>query len=219
MMVQYKGWSDVPGHLKTRTTLEKLGLIPRFHDSPDAIVDVFDKNGYKKYYLYDINQCLPMENYTPRIDRIEMTTENLAEALYVVNKSAKRIRDSKRDDYSTGQHNRAKKSKLKEQELYHLKEKILSKMLEENRAEILGVHKQLVTNKSEYEWENYLLLITIDDFSFHRPIKPKDIHKHPYLGEIELITAEKDRKTRLNFYEAVQLLEEYLDTPALEEYK
>lgn len=216
-MVQYKSWSDVPGYLKTRAKLEKLGLTPRFHDSPDAIIDVFDKYGYKKYYLYDISKCLPLENYVLCIDRIEMTTENLGEALYVINKSAKRIRDSKKDNYDLGQYDSVKRSKLKEQELYNLKEKVLSKMLAENRAEIIGIHKQIVTNKSEYEWENHLLLINVGEYSFHLPVKMKDIKKHPFLGEIDIITAEKDKKTKLTFTEAVKLLGKYIDTPTSEE--
>jgi len=214
-MVEYKSWSQVPSYLKTKMKLEKLGLQPKY--TPDAMIRVFDRHGYKRYYLYDIEKCIPMKNYrTPvdcsSVDRIEMNTENLAEALYVINKFAKRIRDQKNSNYEIGQYESAKNSKLKEQELYHLKEKVLNKLLREEKARILGVHRQTFYDKFDCELERHLLLIVVGDYDFHRPTKGKDINKYPYLGDIDIISAKKKRVTKLSFTESLVLLEKYLQT-------
>ncbi|AEF93857.1 hypothetical protein Desca_0983 [Desulfotomaculum nigrificans CO-1-SRB] len=213
-MIQYRSWAEVPAYLKTKMKLEKLGLMPKYIDSPDAAIVVYDRHGYKRYYLYDIDRCIPIPNYTaPSADaeNIEMTTENLAEALYVVNKFAKKMRDQKKYNYDAGQHDMVKQSRIKEQELYDLKEKVLSKMLAEERARILGIHKQTVENKQGELWENHLLLIAAGDYDFHRPARAKDIDKYPYLGEIDIIPADKKRATKLLFAESFKLLQKYLE--------
>ena len=208
-MLQYKRWSEVPGYLKTKQQLEKLGLQPKRLDSPDAIINFYNGSYYKRDHLYDIEQCIPIQNYILSIDHIELTTENLAEALYIINKFAKRKRDTKRDHYELGHHDIVKNVKYREQQLYELKAQVLAKMLQEQRAEIMGIHRQTINGKAKSECINHLLLIRVAERTFHRPAKSKDIKKYPFLGEIDIISAEKEG-TALTLMESIKLLEKYL---------
>lgn len=210
--MQYKRWSEVPGYLKTRKQLENIGLQPKRVDSPDAIINFYNGNYYKRDHLYDIEQCMPIEDYSISIDHIEMNTENLAEALYIINKFAKQKRDNKKDHYQLGHHDIVKNLKYREQQLYDMKAQVLAKMLQEQRAEIKGIHKQIINTKTKSECINHLLLIQVGERTFHRPAKSKDIKKYPFLGEIDIISAERE-STSLTLLEAVKLLEKYLSQP------
>lgn len=205
----YKRWSEVPTYLMTRTQLEKIGLQPKYAHSPDGVINFYAGSCYKRDHLYDIERCVPMENHTVSVDHIEMSTENLAEALYIINKFAKRKRDTKRDHYQSGQHSLVKSLKYREQALYDLKAQVLARMMGEQRAEILGIHKQIINTKAKSECINHLLLIQVGERTFHRPAKAKDIKKFPFLGEIDIISSDKE-STALTFSEAVKLLEKYL---------
>lgn len=208
-MLQYKRWSEVPGYLMNKSQLERLGLQPKHADAPDGIINYYSDGYYKREHLYDVERCVPIENFQISIDHIEMNTENLAEALYIINKFAKRKRDTKKDHYLQGNYALVKSLKNKEHELYQLKSQVLAKFLSEGRAEILGIHKQIINTKEKREVINHLLLIQVGEHTFHRPAKAKDIKKYPFLGEIDIISAEKE-STSLTFLEAVKLLEKYL---------
>ncbi|SHK46709.1 YkyB family protein [Desulforamulus aeronauticus] len=208
-MLQYKRWSEVPGYLMKKSQLARLGLQPKQADAPDGIIHFYSGSYYKREHLYDVERCIPIENYQISIDHLEMNTENLSEALYIINKFAKRKRDTKKDHYEQGHHDLVKSLKQREHQLYELKSQVLTKMLAEERAEILGIHKQIINTQGKRESINHLLLIQVGEHTFHRPAKAKDIKKHPFLGEIDIISAEKE-STSLTFLEAVKLLEKYL---------
>ncbi|MDO7786532.1 YkyB family protein [Desulforamulus aquiferis] len=211
-MALYKRWSEVPGYLRTKIQLERIGLRPKFIDCPDGVINYYSGNSYKRYPLYDIEQCVPLENYTVSIDHIEVTTEILAEALYVINKFAKRKRDHKKEHYYSGQFHLVNLSKKREQEIYNLKGQVLVKMLEQQRAEILGIHRQTVKDHMKSDSVNYLVYIKAGEYTFHRPAKAKDIKKHKFLGDINIISAEMNT-TSLSIMEAVMLLEKYMSEP------
>lgn len=138
----------------------------------------------------------------------EPTDENLAEALYVINKSAKVSRDTKNNSYIDGRHGVCHAAKTRMNDIYELKDTVLRKLISENRIEYIGFNKQ--TN-----CDMILKLYRLDSFTFHKPITfydktdPELADKYK-LDDIEgLISSEKTKDTDIKFQEAIKLLKSY----------
>jgi hypothetical protein len=82
----YNRWSEVPSHLKTRTTLGTLGLRPK----PDAI-PVATFHGYGHYPVYDMADCQPVKR-RPKAAPPERTPEVVALAIQSLSRHAHRAR-------------------------------------------------------------------------------------------------------------------------------
>ncbi|MBW8351924.1 hypothetical protein K0H71_21210 [Bacillus sp. IITD106] len=158
---------------------------------------------WRDFVLYDVDHCIPIKRR--EIKEVEMTDENIAEALYVINKSAKKSRDTKNLSYFMGDHSTVKRSKSRQLTLYSLKDDVINLLIKEGKAKVIGFHKQPSYN----ETVNYLILVKIQGLTFHLPVDEDEIIDLKLLGEIGTITAES-RKTKLKFYESVNLLERYL---------
>lgn len=76
------------------------------------------------------------------IRKLDITPENIAEALYVINKSAKKSRDTAERNYLKGKHGITALAKERKIMLYEIKDKVLKKALELNWAKITGYHIQ-----------------------------------------------------------------------------
>lgn len=140
------------------------------------------------------------------IKLVECTIKNLAEALYLINKSAKISRDTKQMAYDHNRHKVCKASKTRSWNLYHLKDAAIKKMIEEGKIEYVGIQKQIINGHHA----TYLDLYQIADFTFHCPhsgeVEETEIMQDVIDGEIG---AEKTRKVSINFQQAVKLLEKY----------
>ena len=71
------------------------------------------------------------------------TDENIASALYTINKSAKVSRDTKNRSYYNRKFQCCGAAKTRMLNLYHLKDAVLKKLQEEERLEYLGVNRQV----------------------------------------------------------------------------
>lgn len=94
--------------------------------------------------------------------------------------------------------NRAKTRQLK---LYALKNAVLRKLLDEMKAEMIGYHTQ---NGKD------LLLIQLEDYTFHLLAEQGQMKCLKHLGEIAMIPAAATRKVTLKYNETVKLLETFL---------
>lgn len=140
-MKRYNKWSKVPDNLKTKTQLNQLGLKPK--PGSEAVATFLSTAyGRREYKLYDINNCAPIKKIKPR--ELDVNDDNIAEALYVINKSAKTSRDTKRSSFCSQKYDVVNRSKVRESKLYELKDKVLQKLLAENKANIKGIHKQKI---------------------------------------------------------------------------
>jgi len=232
----YSRWSNVPENLKTKTQLKEIGLKPSNINNFKAKF----KSSYGTYDLFDINDCIKIKKRKVDISDIPMTDENIAEALYVINKSAKTSRDTKGFYYEDGRHDIVKRSKNRESKLYNLKDKVLNKLIEENKVEVIGTHKQIVKQKfrdkiyyldnqivecfddddfeydhyeyveHEKEIDQYLILYKLASFTFHRPINKSEALKYQLIGKIDDAISSHKQKTKIRFNEALKLLEKYL---------
>ncbi|MCQ2753845.1 MAG: hypothetical protein MJ231_02230 [bacterium] len=90
-----------------------------------------------------------------KIGQIPLTVENISEALYVINKSAKKSRDSKNQSMSR---NVTKSCRTRMNNLYNLKEEVIELLKSMDLVEILGVHKQYIKTmpriKRNYNYRN-----------------------------------------------------------------
>ncbi|MDG6884236.1 YkyB family protein [Clostridium perfringens] len=184
------------------TYLKELGFKIKEGEKPFVYVDVY-VNGFWKRNVpaYKIEQTSKISKRRTDIRLLDINNENLCISLYVINKSAKKSRDTKQKSYDSKIFKTTNYSKTRETLLYQLKKEVIYKMVSEGRLQVIGYHKQ---------FENYLILYKYKEYSFHIPINfvPKDI---TYLGEIDsLISSESNIKT-IKFSEAKLLLKTYLN--------
>ncbi|ELC8432875.1 YkyB family protein [Clostridium perfringens] len=184
------------------TYLRELGFKIKEGEKPFIYVDVY-VNGFWKRNVpaYKIEQTSKISKRRTDIRLLDINNENLCISLYVINKSAKKSRDTKQKSYDSKIFKTTNYSKTRETLLYQLKKEVIYKMVSEGRLQVIGYHKQ---------FENYLILYKYKEYSFHIPTNfvPKDI---TYLGEIEsLISSESNIKT-IKFSEAKLLLKTYLN--------
>ncbi|MFY8224209.1 YkyB family protein [Clostridium perfringens] len=184
------------------TYLKELGFKIKEGEKPFVYVDVY-VNGFWKRNVpaYKIEQTSKIRKRRTDIRLLDINNENLCISLYVINKSAKKSRDTKQKSYDSKIFKTTNYAKTRETLLYQLKKEVIYKMVSEGRLQVIGYHKQ---------FENYLILYKYKEYSFHIPTNfvPKDI---TYLGEIEsLISSESNIKT-IKFSEAKLLLKTYLN--------
>lgn len=98
-------------------------------------------------------------------------------------------------------------SKTRQNKLYDLKDKVITKLLEDNRINIVGYHTQDLYDGSN----NYLMLLELEGFTFHLPVYKNQVKHLKLLGEIGIITAEKTKDVGVNFHEAEKLLNYYIE--------
>lgn len=141
------------------------------------------------------------------------TPLNLAESLYIINKSAKTSRDTKVASYDRRKHRVCHAAKTRSQNLYHLKDAVLKRMVNDGLAEYVGVNRQLANGR-----DSFLDLYEVAGFTFHMP-HYGEINEEEMVGVIEgTISAEKSRKTSITFTQAVKLLENYSGVKATGTY-
>jgi hypothetical protein len=200
----FRGWNNIPEGYYTKTSLRRdMRLKPLNEDNPDATLRAMGGGRWKDFVLYHIDNTVEIK---PRkVKLLEATDENLAEALYIINKSAKTSRDTKQSNYYDRNFQIVGAAKTRQNKLYDLKDEAISKLLEENRINIVGYHKQKAFDGDI----NYLMMLELKGFTFHIPISEQEIKDLKLLGDIGVISAEKTREVNVNFYEAEKLLKHY----------
>ncbi|KOO46684.1 hypothetical protein AMD01_11315 [Priestia koreensis] len=205
----YKGWSNVPEDFKTKTQLKEIKLKPVAEELPDAYVKAQTKYGWKEFNLYHIKNTQEIKSRVINVREFPITLKNIENALYIINKSAKKSRDTKVLNYSIRKHGIVSVAKKRQMKLYDLKNDVIDKLISENKLSIKGWHKQNLNG-----YDTPLLLMQIVDITFHMPISFEELknslEKPQYLGEIGVISAQPTRKIDMKFSEAVSLLEKYL---------
>ncbi|GAB3807083.1 YkyB family protein [Virgibacillus kimchii] len=207
-LTKFVKWAKVPDHTKTQL-INNFRLKPKNSNEPDAFVRVMQYHGWRDSNLYHINNTVKIRKYTKQeICSFELSEDNIAKALYVINKSAKKSRDTKVRNYNNMKHGHAQIAKERQLNLYYLKDRVLSKLLKEEKLKVIGYHVQ------ESVWDgskSYLLLYELEGFKFHIPVESGDVLEYKKLGEIHsVISAETKIKVDIKFNESTSLLEEYL---------
>lgn len=116
--------------------------------------------------------------------QLQPTTENLARAIFIVNRHAKTAPDPKF--------------------LYHLKKKALLKLVNEGKAKKEGLH---FSNNPKYSKQQSDVLISAGDYYFHIPPSKDDFEELPHLGSLN--QHYRNPRTHLSLYAAKKLLQTY----------
>lgn len=212
---RYFRWSEVPEHLKTKTQLKELRLKPIDESNFQGTINVRQHGSIWEFNLYDISLTRPIIRRVVNVENIEIKPGTIAESLYVINKSAKKSRDTKDTNYFEGNFDVVNKAKTRQNNLYALKDRVLKSCVAKGVAELIGYHIQKI------EWMDTkqgppkskkirLLLIAMADYTFHLPASKKQVKNLEFLGEIDKISAEQTRETNIKFEQAVELLNKYL---------
>ncbi|WP_100408466.1 YkyB family protein [Bacillus solitudinis] len=202
----YVGWDNIPKNLFTKTQLKDKRLKPVDLENVAAYVKFQSPNRWRETNLYNIDETVEMKKRKLNIRNFELNENNLGEALYIINKSAKKSRDTKQENYYSKNFGVVSRSKSRQSSLYDLKNDVISKAERDGIAEIIGYHVQ-----EHYERPDvFLVLYRIGDFTFHNiaDVNPENTDLER-LGEIGVISAEKTRKVEMKFNEAVKLLETF----------
>ncbi len=232
----YRKWEDVQGNLKTKTQLGQLGLKLRKNQKPAAKIRAYKLHKYVEYDLYDINEAIPKKKVTKKEPvSLPLTPENIALALYTINKAAKRRRDGAENAYESGIRRLIKMHEKEKFKLYELKDRVMQKAIAEGAATFVGVHIQtrqvekrvydedidyLGDNDEEYwcgscdyetrEEKTYLGCYIMSGFRFHTILR--DI---PEVSDTEITdlgdwVSEATPQGRIKIKDAVATLEKYL---------
>lgn len=189
-----------------KTYLKELGLKPAKNVTPCKLVDVYIAGRWKRdIEAFTLDQAVEIKkrNKNHSIISLDMTIENICKSLYIINKSAKKSRDTKGENYYKGNFQVVSASKTRQNNLYSLKNDTMKKLIKNNLLKLEGYHKQFDSN---------LLYYTYNDFGFHIPVDYNtDVTEFEFLGEIEnLISAEQVIKTNdVKFSQAKELLERF----------
>src|SRR5699024_3647671 len=97
---------------------------------------------------------------------LEMSDRNIAESLYLINKSAKKSRNTKQENYYRRNFQVVGASKTRQNKLYDLKEQVINKLLKHERINVKGYHTQDSYNGGT----NYLILLKLEGYTFHMPV-------------------------------------------------
>lgn len=195
----FEGFKNIEEGYYTKNVLNKeYGVKPINEKLPDATARVYMRDSWRYISLYHLDNCIEIKRR--KVIEHELTMNNIAQSLYLINKSAKISRDTKRLNYENRNHSVVKSAKTRQNKLYDLKETVLNKLMQNNDIEVVGYH---LIKEDKY------LLLKLEGFTYHKPTYSVEGLKE--LGTInEDISAEKTRDTTLNFHEAVSVLERYV---------
>ena len=100
-----------------------------------------------------------------------------------------------------GKHRVCHAAKTRSNNLYQLKDTVIHKLIDEGRINLLGYHRSGL---------GYLALYELSGFTFHIPCNNRDTDAE-FLGDFdEIVSAEKTRKTSINYNQAISLLKNYV---------
>ncbi|WP_226666051.1 YkyB family protein [Metabacillus litoralis] len=115
----------------------------------------------------------------------QLTTENLARAIYVVNRHAKTAPNPKY--------------------LYLLKKNALIKLLKEGKAQKEGLH---FSNNPKFSQQQSDVLVSAGEYYFHMPPTKDDFDKLPHLGTLN--QTYRNPKANMSLTKAKNLLQNYV---------
>jgi hypothetical protein len=115
---------------------------------------------------------------------LDSTIENLAQAIFTVNRHAKTAPNPKY--------------------LYKLKHEALKKMISEGKAKKVGLH---FSQNPKFSQQQSSVLVVCGDYSFHIPPSKNDMKLLPHLGHLNDYV--RNPKSRLSLNQAKRLLQSY----------
>ncbi|WP_335871939.1 YkyB family protein [Bacillus sp. 2205SS5-2] len=210
----YVRWGNVPEGLATKTQMKNVyGL--RVHNNAEVVayVRAYAQGRWRDFNLYKIEDGIEIKKRVVDISHIKISPSTIAEALYIINKSAKKSRDTKNHSYDSKKYSVVSRSKTRQLKLYNLKDAVINQLLELNQGEFLGYHRQVLQRENE-DVTNYLKLYKLGNFTFHLPAFHSQVEGLKDLGEIGVISSDSI-SLDIKFHESVKLLETFIENKAI----
>ena len=139
----------------------------------------------------------------------DMSDTEIVKALRSINRIAKKLRDTRDVNYHKGKHGALNNISIQVRKLYDLKDKVINKLISENKLTVLGLHRQNINyfiGKTPIPTTNYLTYFDFSGFKFHRPSNPEEIAKYKVIGEIGIIKYNSYIDNSYNEKEAKKIL-------------
>ncbi len=125
------------------------------------------------------------------LTNISLTIENLAQAVFIVNRHAKTATNPKF--------------------LYKLKQESLKKLINEGKAKKVGLHFSEHPRNSQQQSD---VLVECGRYTFHIPPTKSDLHDLPHLGRLD--GSVRNPKAALSIHSAKALLQSYTGISEIE---
>jgi hypothetical protein len=172
-----------------------LGFRPKNGEEPRTTLSRYGGGVLK---LFDRSQIQPIRTKKRRPpEELPLTPENVARACWIVNRTAKRYRDSASKHYSGGRHGLARTSSEKKQDLYGLKDRAVAWLAGRDLLKAERIH-------------GGVCLWTGVGYSFHSTLAPHDL-AIPETDEPLLIESKPKGRGEMRLIDAEALLERVED--------
>ncbi len=137
------------------------------------------------------------------------TDEDIFKSLYILNKSAKKSRDTQKKAGKENNQRVAKAAKTRKDFIYNLKHLAMEKLISEKKLEFVGIHKQEVNSSSFY----LAFYKSSLGFSYHRPATKAEIkdYKEKECIRMTVVPAFQRHSFDFGYKKAVEILLDYLN--------
>lgn len=208
--MNFKNWTEAKDKAEDLNLYTKAYLKEGYNRKPlkEAKSEwhrVYTGGKWRDFEFYKMEDTIEIKNRVKKeVIQLEITNENIFKALYVVNKSAKKSRDSKVKNYSLRNYGIVSRCKDRQNDLYNLKDLVMQKAIAEKIIEFQGYHLQVINGIT-----NYLCLYKGGNFTFHIPMSEKPTGN--FLGEINSVIASEIKvNTKITFTQAIDILGRYI---------
>jgi hypothetical protein len=157
----------------SKTEWERRGYGVKDCEEPHAIISAHFKGSLKSWPVYREDQVAKNKTVT----LIPPREIPLLQALWGINRYAKRCRDSASRYYETGCHGFAKSASKTKGSMYALKSQALHYLLADGVVQIVGFH--------QFPGGNWAEIIKGGGYTFHRPCPPQEAAGAVVADEIE----------------------------------
>lgn len=209
--MNFKNWAIAKEQGEELNLFTKAYLKEKYNRKPlkDAKsyeCKVYTGGRWKAFDFYKMEDTVEIKSRIKKeIIELEINDENIFKALYVINKSAKKSRDSKTKNYFLENYGIVSRCKSRQLELYELKDMVIKKAISDKKLSFEGFHIQKINEEN-----NYLKLYKGGNFQFHilTNVKPNG----DFLGEINgAISSEAKVNTKITYTQSIDLLYRYLN--------
>lgn len=208
--MNFKNWTIAKEKAEELNLYTKAYLKEKYDRKPikeakEILCKVYTGGRWREFSFYRMEDTVEIKKRErKKLIELDINNENIFKSLYIINKSAKKSRDTKNNNYYLQNYGIVSRCKERQNSLYNLKDIVIEKAISENILKLEGFHIQHM-----YDECNYLCLYKGDEYTFHVPVDEKPNAK--FLGELEgTISSEVKIDTKIKFEQAIGLLNRYI---------
>lgn len=137
-----------------------------------------------------------------------MTDEEIFKSLYVLNKSAKKSRDTQKKASAENRSAVFKRAKQRKDFIYTVKHLVMEKLIADEKLKFIGIHKQDINGHSFY----LVYYKSEMGFSYHRPATKKEIKDFESAEKMPMtvVPATQNYAHDIGYKKAMEILLSYI---------